>query len=385
MPIQLTTFERRVAEKLAAIKKQSGSHSPSPAMLAGIKGVAVKHDFCFLSNPHATDLFLKYWKRDFGDVRRMRKLVEPYPSQNRTLAQKLVRSAEVPAENIFVGNGATEIIQAVLQNFTVKRILVPIPTFSPYLEFAPKGVKILHHKLQKGKQFTLSPNNFIANVRKEKPDTVVIINPNNPDGGYINHVKLRALLQALCRVPTVAVDESFAHFAGEQMYSASRFVKTYPNLIVIKSLSKDFGIAGLRLGYAVMSEKRIAALLRRGYLWNVSGFGEYFLGLLDDAVFMREYERARLRAIRERDEFFSKLSRISGMKAYTSRANMFLLELMNGSCADDLMVRLLVKHGIYIRTCYDKVGLSGEFVRIASRRGGENNRLVQALARILSE
>lgn len=149
MPIRLTFSERRIARKLAEIKKKSGSHSPSPAMLCEIAGVAVKHDFCYLSNPHAAELFLNCLKKDMRDEEWLQRVIEHYPSQNRALAEKLEKIAGVPSRNIFVGNGATEIIQAVLQNFvrpsvgvklphtrgslTPTKILVPVPTFSPYL------------------------------------------------------------------------------------------------------------------------------------------------------------------------------------------------------------------------------------------------------------
>ena len=385
MPIQFTVFERKIVRKLAELKKQSGSHSPSPAMLRDISGVKVKHDFCFLSNPHATDLFLKYWKRDFGNAESMRKLVEQYPSQNRTLAKKLEKTTGVQAQRIFVGNGATEVIQAALNNFAGRKILVPIPTFSPYLEFAPKGVQVILHQLQKENNFLLDTNAFLVQVKKEKPDTVVIINPNNPDGGYARENTLHLFLSRLRHVGTVIVDESFIHFTQKKIESVSELAKKYPNLVVIKSFSKDFGVAGLRLGYGVMSEKRVSFLLERGYLWNVSGFGEYFLNLLNSRRFMKEYEMARLLSIRERDDFFARLSRISGLKVYPSKANLFLVELLDGSRAEDLTVRLLAKYGIYIRSCADKAGLRGEFVRIASRKQAENNTLIQTLRHALTE
>ena len=162
-------------------------------------------------------------------------------------------------------------------------------------------------------------------------------------------------------------------------------MNTFPNLVVIKSLSKDFGIAGLRLGYGVMSKQRISTLLARGYLWNISGFGEYFLNLLNNRGFMKEYEKARLLAIRERDDFFTQLSTLKGLKVYPSRANMFLIELLGGSRAEDFMVTLLARYGIYVRLCKDKIGLNGEFIRIASCKAKENLKLVRALKNILSE
>lgn len=449
--IRLTAVEKRLSKRLVAVKRKSGSHSPSPAMLARVKGVKVQHDFCFLSNPHATELFLKHFKRDFKDGRKLRSLVEHYPSQNRALAEKLaespllkgapptfsekrggglsplargalssstggvlqpppsltrapslLRGITTPAsedrgtpftkgDNIFVGNGATEVIQAVLQNFvgvrlpqsrgglTPTKLLVPVPTFSPYLEFVPKGVRVIRHQLRKEANFKLEPERFLADIQREKPNTVVIINPNNPDGGYHSANDLQSVLEKLRGVETVIVDESFSHFVGRNIKSVAPLIKKYPNLVVIKSLSKDFGIAGLRLGYGIMSESRVSTLLERGYLWNVSGFGEYFLDLLNRKDFLRGYEQARLKAIEERDEFFAELSNIRGITVYPSKANAFLVELLEGTKASDLMVRLLVRYGIYVRDCYDKVGLKGEFIRVASRRREENKKLIQAL------
>ena len=385
MPIRLSSLEKRVAREFAALKERSGSHSPSPAMLKGIKGVSVTHDFCYLGNPYATEVFLKYFRRDFKDDGELRSIVAYYPSQNRALAKKLERVIAVPSEQIFVGNGATEIIQAVLSHFVQQKVLVPIPTFSPYLEFAKEGVQLVRHQLQKADEFRLNTDAFLAQVRKERPDTVVIINPNNPDGGYINPSVLRRLFGKLKHLATVIVDESFIHFTGKRIHSIAHFVSTYPNLVVIKSLSKDFGIAGLRLGYGVMSKERVSTLLARGYLWNVSGFGEYFLNLLSRKDFLKEYKRARERAVGERDRFFRLLSRVQGLKVYPSLANSFLIEIQSGGSAADLTVRLLVRHGIYVRECSDKVGLKGEFIRVACRTTEENSFFLAAIQRLFPQ
>ncbi|HCB35606.1 MAG TPA: aminotransferase, partial [Candidatus Taylorbacteria bacterium] len=269
-----------------------------------------------------------------------------------------------------------------------RKILVPVPTFSPYLEFVPKGVKIILHRLEKRKDFRLDIHTLLAQVKKEKPDTVVIINPNNPDGGFVSARNVRLFLTQLKRIQTVILDESFIHFANTStrvLQGSARLVREFPNLAVIKSLSKDFGIAGLRLSYGVMSEKRVSSLLENGYLWNVSGFGEYFLNLLNNRGFMEEYEKARLLAIRERDVFFMQLSTLKDIKVYPSSANLFLVELLDGSTANNLTVRLLARYGIYIRSCGDKVGLRGEFFRIASRKRAENNALIAALTDIFSQ
>ena len=128
-----------------------------------------------------------------------------------------------------------------------------------------------------------------------------------------------------------------------------------------------------------MSEERVSELLKKGFLWNISGFGEYFLSLLNRGDFMRAYENTRLRAIREREAFFSGLSKINGIKVTPSKANFFLVELLGGTTANDIATRLLYAHGIYVRTCYDKVGLKGEYIRIASRGRKENRLFLSAL------
>ncbi|HEV7702075.1 MAG TPA: histidinol-phosphate transaminase [Candidatus Paceibacterota bacterium] len=385
MAIHLNKKEQHIRQKLRVIKEKSGSHSPSPAMLARLEGCEVKHDFCYINNPHATDLFFQFFRKDFKNTENLRRAIERYPSQGQTLSERLSPVLKIPPEQLFIGNGATEIIQAVLQNFVKRKILIPVPTFSSYIDFASKGVQVAYHKLKKDFNFQLNVPDFLADVKKEKPDAVVIINPNNPDGGYLAKDSLKKLLSGLASVPTVILDESFVHFADknkEVTYGSIELFKKFPNVIIIKSLSKDFGIAGLRLGYAVMSENRVSALFRRGYLWNVSGFGEYFLGLLENKKFQQKYEKARLRAMVERDICFEGLSKIKDLKVYPSKGNFFLAELTDGSKADDLVVALLVRYGIYIRSCKDKTGLQGEFVRIASRKKSENDLLKKALGSI---
>ena len=251
----------------------------------------------------------------------------------------------------------------------------------------PPGVKIIYHTLKKERCFKIDVDEFLADIKKQRPDTVVIINPNNPDGSYLNKTELMLLLAGLNLVETVILDESFIHYASKDqdvLSGSALLVDQFPNLIVVKSLSKDFGIAGLRLGYAIMTESRVSKLLRYGYLWNISGFGEYFLDLFTKENFQKKYNQTRLRAIKEKDHLFKILSNIKNLKVYESSANFFLVELIDGSSAEDLVIALLVRHNIYIRSCKDKVGLVGEFVRIACRNKKENNLLKEAIASIFN-
>ena len=203
-------------ERIKRLKKEAGTHSPSAWTLAKlIPELRLKVDACFLSNPYATKLFLMHFHREVIRPRKLRALLELYPSQNRVIAAKLGRVLDLDPDSIFVGNGAAEIIQAILHRFTREKILVNLPTFSPYYEFARPDTQVVYNVLRKEDDFHFDPAAYLDLVRRERPDTVVLINPNNPDGGYIPHAVMRGLLEELRSVPNVIVDESFIHFACE--------------------------------------------------------------------------------------------------------------------------------------------------------------------------
>jgi histidinol-phosphate/aromatic aminotransferase/cobyric acid decarboxylase-like protein len=148
-------------------------------------------------------------------------------------------------------------------------------------------------------------------------------------------------------------------------------------------MSKDFGIAGIRAGYAVMHPDRIRALLANGYLWNSNGLAEYFFRLYCREDFLERYDIVRKQYILETQLFFRQLAKVDGVVVYPSMANFALVEILGGVTADDVMQHLLVRHGVYVRTCSDKVGLDGEFLRIASRGLRENQLIIDALIDVL--
>lgn len=372
--------EAALIERLRRLKQEAGSHSPSaPTIAQAIPELRVRVDACFLSNPYATELFLDHLHREVIRPGKLRKVLEFYPSQNRVIAKKLGEVLDVEPDNLFVGNGAIEIIQAILHRFTGQKILVNLPTFSAYHEFARPDTQVVYNVLSKDDHFRFDPAAYLETVRRERPDTVVLINPNNPDGGYVPRAEMLKLLEELRDVPNVLVDESFIHFACEGEGFAYRSlvhqVSRFPNLMVVKSMSKDFGVAGIRAGYAVMAPERVRALLENGYLWNSSGLAEYFFDLYSRPEFQAEYQRKRVHYIRHSRRFFKALSTIPGLRAYPTQANFMLVELEEGTglTAEDLVFRLLIRRGIYTRACDDKKGLEpGKFIRVASRNRSEN-------------
>ena len=387
--IHLTKSEEELNSKLSKLKAAAGSHSPSIKTLLielGLKGLEV--DACFLSNPYATDLFMKRLQKDLIETNAIRDCLEFYPSQNSVLAARLSEHLNIDPSMLFVGNGAIEIIQAVLHRFGGQKVVVNLPTFSSYYEFAREDQSVYYYMLKKEDKFHLDPDRYISFIERCRPDTVVLINPNNPDGSYIKRNELEQILDNIGWVKNIIIDESFVHFAYENGPSNIPYhhnlLDRYRNLIIIKSMSKDFGLAGLRLGYAIMSADKVSSLLRNGYLWNSNGLAEYFVQLLADREFYQEYEKVRIDYLHSTEKFFSAVEAIPHMAVYPSRANFILVELLNGIKAKTLTAKLLFSHGIYVRNCNDKIGLDGEFVRVAARSESENFKILTALTKVLN-
>lgn len=384
MRINFSSTEQPIVKRLQVLKRQAGSHSPGLfTFRQKMPEIDIKVDACFLSNPYATDLFLDYFNREIVDRNRIREILECYPSQNSVIAEILAASLKIHQESIFIGNGAIEIIQAVIHNLTKKKIMVNIPTFSSYYEFVKDGVEVVYNVLCKEDDYELHVQKYIDQVKLHKPDTIVLINPNNPNGSYTKMVDIQLILSELSFVDNIIIDESFIHFAYEdQQYgpvSLAHLVASNPNLIVIKSMSKDFGVAGIRAGYGIMDPAHVKTLLNKGYLWNSNGLAEYFFRLYARKDFAIRYEELRIKYIIETLEFIKELQDLPFMKVYPSMANFVLIELTDGIKAADFVAKLLICYGIYIRTCDDKIGLEGQYIRLASRSKEENNYVIESL------
>ena len=369
-----------IKNKILNLKKEAGTHSPSiETVLNEISSLKVSIDACFLSNPYATELFFNQMKNDLIKNNKILRYLEYYPPQNHEISKILSKSIDVNYKNIFIGNGAIEIIQAVIQKFVYKKIVVIIPTFSSYYEFIRKDTEVVFYNLKKENNFKLDVDDYIDFIKSEKPDSIVIINPNNPDGSYINNNSLLKITEELDFLENIIIDESFVHFAYEDIQyepvSLEKIASQNDKIILIKSMSKDFGIAGIRAGYSIMSEKKVKNLLSNGYLWNVSGLAFYFFTLLNSKPFLIKYNEIRKLYIKETKDFLNELSKIDLIKVYPSKANFALIELPKSISSFDFTMDLLINFGIYVRDCSDKIGLNGNFIRIASR-GKENNAII---------
>jgi histidinol-phosphate/aromatic aminotransferase/cobyric acid decarboxylase-like protein len=375
---------KEIKNKLRELKSESGSHSPSiGTMLNEIPELKIKVDACFLSNPYATDLFIDKFNALAGS-KELRDILEYYPPQNYDVAKKVSKIIKIDSDNIFVGNGAIEVIQAAIHNFAGKNIALPIPTFSSYYEFKRPNSNLEYYQLEKNNNYQINIEDYINFIKVKKCDTAILINPNNPTGEFVSSNSIKYFLNSLKDLDLIIIDESFIHFAYEdddfKLAQNESLIYEYPNLIIIKSMSKDFGIAGIRAGYGIMNKERVKQLVSNGYLWNVSGLCDYFFSTYGEADFQEKYEQERKRYILDTISFVDDLTKIVGIKVYKTKANFVLIEILSNQISSfDMVVELLVDKGIYIRDCADKIGLNGEFVRIASRSKEENHQIVTAI------
>lgn len=341
-------------------------------------------DFCYLVNPYFPPKPLIEELKNNFDM-----LLTQYPSgaaEQSLLAGKIFN---IPEENIIVGNGAAELISA-LSPYTEKKILVPYPTFNEYSE---RFVKIFGDDCVV--RINTAENDFkysekeIFNCLENDPGvrTVLLINPDNPSGNFLTKGQVLDLLAELDKRNIVLIfDESFIDFAEEDIkYTLidDEILCKFNNLIVVKSISKSYGVPGIRLGILASGNTELIAKLKKEVpIWNINSLGENFLQIYEK--YSKKYSEACLKIANERKRFAGLLSSLKGIKVYKSQANYLLcrLEYLKATELTDL---LLSGYNIFIKDLSAKAGFpQGEFVRIAVRNRTDNDRLLAAMRDILS-
>lgn len=294
------------------------------------------------------------------------KTVNRYPKPDyRILKDAISEYTSFPVENIAVGCGASELIQSVCNVIIeeLDRVVIPMPSYSLYILYVMLRDASISFPVFEG-------YNIEADViAEEKPKLTFLCSPNNPTG---NTVEKRVVEEVAQYSEYVVVDEAYVEFSGK---SCIDLVKELENLIVIRSFSKYFGLAGMRVGYAVCSEK-VAEAIEKVRLPFAISYPAVKMAIA--AIKSRDYyESVKEKIVSERERVFSELSKIGWLKPYPSEANFILVRVDLGSEDSSLMERLLEK-GIIVRNA-SVMGLDGEHLRITIGKKEENDRLLQAL------
>lgn len=311
-------------------------------------------------------------------------LVLNYPVAQSTLAGWVGDLIDQPPERIVVGNGAAELIK-IVSGHVAQKLIVPVPSFNEYANAAPAG-RVVEFALDTP-SFQLDIDKFAAEALNCNADVAVVVTPNNPTSLLVPKVELIRLLTKLAEHNCMLiVDESFIDFASNRdQETLEREIASYSNLAIFKSMSKAYGICGLRIGYMLTANAAFAEKVRAGiHIWNLNGFAETFLKMAPE--YREEFESSCAQVRKDRDLFYQQLCSIEGLRVYKPDANYIFCRLPDRSpSGPEVAKTLFVEHNIYIKHCEEKnMPESDRYVRIASRTQDENKYLVKVLGDILT-
>jgi histidinol-phosphate/aromatic aminotransferase/cobyric acid decarboxylase-like protein len=310
-------------------------------------------------------------------------LVLNYPMAQDALAELIGEVITQPSERIVVGNGAAEIIK-ILSGHLAKKIIIPVPSFNEYANAAPAGIAV-EFPLE-FPSFQLDVDKFAAEAIKVGADMAVVVTPNNPTSILVPKADLIRLAKKLEEHKIMLiVDESFLDFAdNKEQISLEQDIDQYPNMAILKSMSKAYGICGLRIGYLLTANMEFAAAVRNEiHIWNINGFAEEFLRILPD--YQQAFTKSCERVKSDRDRFYKRLCSIKGMTVFKPDANYIFCRLPDKALSGpEVTKRLFIEHNIYIKDSVGKTQPDADrYIRIASRTNGENSKLVQALKDVM--
>ncbi|MBW1888540.1 MAG: aminotransferase class I/II-fold pyridoxal phosphate-dependent enzyme [Deltaproteobacteria bacterium] len=313
----------------------------------------------------------------------IRDLVESYPVGQDSLARLVGQVINQPTQRIAVGNGAAELIKIISRRLS-KIQIIPEPSFNEYSNAAPKG-KVTGFAL-KPPLFQLDVDEFATEALNCKADVAVVVSPNNPTSLIVPKADLLRLAVQLNKQNCILiVDESFIDFAeNSEQASLEQDIAKHKNLAIIKSMSKAYGICGLRLGYLLtVNQELISAVRNEIPIWNINGFAEAFLRLLPR--YSQDFIESCRKVRSDRDALYHSLSSIPGMLAYKPDANFVFCRLPDKTISGpEITRRLFIEHNIYVKHCAEKpLPESDRYLRIASRTKPENHKLVEALRSIV--
>ena len=331
-------------------------------------------DFCYLVNPYfPPQRMIDEMKANF-EV-----LMREYPSGMRVNSLLAAKNFNVKQDFIVVGNGAAELIKALMENWT--GVLGDIlPTFEEYPNRLDNNKVIQFVPTKVG--FTYSAKDIKAFFDGKKIDTLLLINPDNPSGNYIPFSELMSLIEwTKQKGIRFIVDESFVDFAsvgGQYSLLDNKILSSNNHLVVVKSISKSYGVPGFRLGVLASGDiDLIAKLKKQVAIWNINSFGEFYMQIYEK--YHKDYNKACEEFKKERDIFYEELKTIPFLEVYKSQANFFLCQVKSKYSSHGLAL-LLLRHNILIKDCGTKRAFDGRnYIRVAVRGREDNHHLIEVL------
>ncbi len=351
-------------EHYKAFTKRYGGYWRYPQML----------DFCYLVNPYFPP------KRMIDEIKAsFETLMREYPSGMYVNSLLAAKNFGIKQEYVVVGNGAAELIKCLMENWA-GRLGNIIPTFEEY----PNRLDNEHIVpfVPSNESFSYTAGDVMSYFEDKTIDTLLLINPDNPSGNYIPFNDLLRLIEWTKKKNIrFVVDESFVDFAsvdGLFTLMDNAILSENKHLVVVKSISKSYGVPGFRLGVLASGNTELIVKMKKQVaIWNINSFGEFYMQIYEK--YHKDYVKACELFKEERNTFYKELREIPNLEVYPSQANYFLCRVKGKYTSNELALKLL-KHNILIKDCGSKKAFDGgNYIRIAVRDREDNSKLVKVL------
>lgn len=335
-------------------------------------------DFCYLVNPYfPRPRMIEEMKSNFEP------LLRDYPSGMGVNSLLAAKYFGLQQQMVCVGNGAAELIKS-LMDYIKGRVGVVFPTFEEYPNRYSADKIVSYHP--ENPDFKYTAEDLKAFFADKDLEALLLINPDNPSGNFIPKSDVLALAE-WCEQRGVRfiVDESFVDFATgypDNSLLHTDILTAHPTMGVMKSISKSYGVPGLRLGIFASADEEIIGYMKRDVaIWNINSFAEFYMQIF--GKYEADYKLACYKFIDERSRFYNELLKVDFLRVIPSEANYFLCEITSRFTAKELTLLLLEKYNILIKDCSTKKGFADRnYIRIAIRDKHDNDVLVKALTEL---
>ena len=335
-------------------------------------------DFCYLVNPYFPPAKMKDELRASFDI-----LLTEYPSGMRVNSLLAAKNFNIHQENIIVGNGAAELIKS-LMGYLHGKVGFIRPTFDEYPNRYDRKNSV--DFIPDNKDYSYTADDLMKYFGEHRVKTLILINPDNPSGNYIPKADMLRLIAWSKNVGMrLVVDESFVDFADEldSTIIYQNILSTNPHLYVMKSISKSYGVPGLRLGVLCSGDTETIVKMKKDVaIWNINSFGEFYMQI--EEKYKKDYAAALVKIRAERARFQTELARINHIRVIPSQANFVMIELEGGINPKELLKRLLLKYNLLIKELTTKTN-GRNYLRLAVRNMQDNDMLIKAMKEELGE
>lgn len=366
LDIAESLFKETEEEMISAFSSRYGGYWRYPKLA----------DYCYLVNPYfPPKKMIDEMQASFVP------LLTQYPSGMRVNALVAGRNMSVRTENVVVGNGAAELIKALMERLE-GTVGIVRPTFEEYPHRYKESDTVCF--IPDNADYRYSADDLMSFFGNKDIQNLIVVNPDNPSGNYIPKCDVLRLAEwAQSRDINLVIDESFVDFASEEDATiiTQEILGAYPNLYVMKSLSKSHGVPGIRLGVLCSGNiEAINAIKKDVAIWNINSFGEFYMQIFEK--YRKDYNKAMAKFREERIRFIGNLETLPGIRIIPTEANYVMAELTGKVKADELCRKLLKNHWILIKNLAGKVNREN-YIRIAIKDEIENDKLLEALKKIL--